>query len=503
MSRPEARCCSRPRPPSTRTEALPAASQPQLASSCSLAIRAIWNQGHVDEVAKLGRAASRFFAVFHVLLAQRLGTVLSASGDAERAEALAELASLCRDPSAFVFAQMLLRRLGSEPGPAGAPFRRVAEELEAAAAREPAHRELVRGIAPLLAAEPGVENVARAVRRSFEAKSLFAPTLDGLPRHSPLASERCTLEEPHIIAPGSLFASQVSSLLAASSGELRTGSGKVAAEVAALRSSIKAAEQGWVQSYAREFADAAAASGGAGDGGDGGGGPADGGWGVGGDGASASGGAWAEGWIWDLPPEYLRREQQQQQQQGGGGADLQPGLAYVPPNPLHSPALIEALLREVRCPPLLSSDKLCRSDVCSPRPRGSSLARATIITLSNLLRLPRLPCPGVLAEPPTALRKRRRRRRHCCHLRPARHGLRHAPGAGHHAQGPRCSSASRPGGVVRGHAVCGGDRGGSCRARGGGGPAELDPAAPHGPRLLQAGTQTCQGLSSHPFSGLG
>lgn len=173
-------------------------------SVSSLAIRTIWKHGHQDEVAKLGRAASRFFGIFHTLLAQRLGVVLTATTEAEReargrlccrhapvgvrdtdpsqqAEneallslhcgdhnfaapyaalcappttpfifclhhfpapqaAMAELLGLCRDPSAFAFAQMLLSRLGSEPGPAGGPFRRVAEELEASAARTPSQR---------------------------------------------------------------------------------------------------------------------------------------------------------------------------------------------------------------------------------------------------------------------------------------------------------------------------------------------------------------------------
>lgn len=132
----------------------------------SLAIQTIWAQNHTDEVAKLGRAASQFFGIFHVLLAQRLSVVLSAPTDAARDEAMAELSALCRDPNAFTFAQMLLRRLASEPGPAAGPFRRVAEELEATAAQDPGQRDLVRGIAPLLASEPGVEAVTRTVRGS-------------------------------------------------------------------------------------------------------------------------------------------------------------------------------------------------------------------------------------------------------------------------------------------------------------------------------------------------
>lgn len=137
----------------------------------------------------------------------------------------------------------------------------------------------------------------------------------------------------------SLTAPQVSQLLTVAGAEAKPG--KLASEVASLRASIEAAKQGWAATSGRDLAAAAAEDGARGDasGGDG--------WGdgsqVGPSGAGGKGGGWVEGWIWDLP-----QEQQPVEQPGQGGAEGQPPPAYVPPNPLHSPALIEALLREVR-----------------------------------------------------------------------------------------------------------------------------------------------------------
>jgi hypothetical protein len=66
------------------------------------------------------------------VLRRWVDSFLAAPSEAARDEAVAALRELAgASPSAFLFAQMLLTRLTSEPG--GAPLRRLAQELHAAA----------------------------------------------------------------------------------------------------------------------------------------------------------------------------------------------------------------------------------------------------------------------------------------------------------------------------------------------------------------------------------
>jgi len=90
-------------------------------------------QGHADEVAAVGLSLSSYFEVYHRLLARSLELVCSAATSAQLERLSADLAEACTaSQHTYAHAQQLLTRLASRQG--GATFRRLSQELEAAAA---------------------------------------------------------------------------------------------------------------------------------------------------------------------------------------------------------------------------------------------------------------------------------------------------------------------------------------------------------------------------------
>jgi hypothetical protein len=125
------------------------AEQHRACNTLGLAISLAWQRGHVEEVSRLGATAAASFDIFHGVLTRRLAAVLDAGCAEARAEAVEELRRLCGgSPATYLFTQMLLGKLGGEPG--GAPLRRLAQELEQGVPGATS-AALLRRMAPLLA----------------------------------------------------------------------------------------------------------------------------------------------------------------------------------------------------------------------------------------------------------------------------------------------------------------------------------------------------------------
>jgi hypothetical protein len=125
------------------------AEQHRACNTLGLAISLAWQRGHEEEVSRLGAAAAASFDIFHGVLTRRLAAVLDAACPAARAAAVDELRRLCGgSPATYLFTQMLLGKLGGEPG--GGPLRRLAQELERGVPDASA-AALLRRMAPLLA----------------------------------------------------------------------------------------------------------------------------------------------------------------------------------------------------------------------------------------------------------------------------------------------------------------------------------------------------------------
>jgi hypothetical protein len=93
-------------------------------------------QGFDDEVAAVGSSLSSYFEVYHRLLARRLELAVTASTPTQLERLSVELAEACAaSQHTYAHAQHLLAHLTSSPDShAAGLFRRLAQELEAAAA---------------------------------------------------------------------------------------------------------------------------------------------------------------------------------------------------------------------------------------------------------------------------------------------------------------------------------------------------------------------------------
>lgn len=105
-------------------------------------------QGHADEVAAVGSSLSSYFEVYHRLLARSLELAATAAAPGQLERLSGELAEACASGQhTYAHAQHLLAYLaardsssggdgsggGGSGGSNGTPFRRLAQELEAAA----------------------------------------------------------------------------------------------------------------------------------------------------------------------------------------------------------------------------------------------------------------------------------------------------------------------------------------------------------------------------------
>lgn len=99
------------------------------------AIRRIFDTGHDDEVAAVGSSLSSYFEVYHRLLVKRLTAAATAGSTAQLERASAELADACAaSQHTYTHAQHLVCHMASLGGQAGTVFRRLSQDLEAAAA---------------------------------------------------------------------------------------------------------------------------------------------------------------------------------------------------------------------------------------------------------------------------------------------------------------------------------------------------------------------------------
>jgi negative elongation factor C/D len=149
------------------------AEQHRACNTLGLAISLAWQRGHVDEVSRLGATAAASFDIFHGVLTRRLAAVLDAGCADARAEAVEELRRLCGgSPATYLFTQMLLGKLGGEPG--GAPLRRLAQELERGVPGATS-AALLRRMAPLLARSGADAAAVIAAGAVVEAAEAHAP----------------------------------------------------------------------------------------------------------------------------------------------------------------------------------------------------------------------------------------------------------------------------------------------------------------------------------------
>jgi negative elongation factor C/D len=89
-------------------------------------------QGHEEEVALVGGSLASYFEVYHRLLATRLAAAARATTSKQLSQIAAEIAESCvASQHTYVHAQQLLAAAASWPG--GAVFRRLSQEVEAAA----------------------------------------------------------------------------------------------------------------------------------------------------------------------------------------------------------------------------------------------------------------------------------------------------------------------------------------------------------------------------------
>ncbi|KAI8463314.1 MAG: TH1 protein [Monoraphidium minutum] len=132
------------------------------------AIRRIFDGGHDDEVAAVGSSLSSYFEVYHRLLARRLEAAAAATSGAALARLGGELAEACAaSQHTYAHAQHVLSHLSAHAG--GGVFRRMGQELEAAAAARHGGAK-VWAMQPLFVprdAGPGHREAVRLVSRAL------------------------------------------------------------------------------------------------------------------------------------------------------------------------------------------------------------------------------------------------------------------------------------------------------------------------------------------------
>uniref|UniRef100_A0A383VL51 Uncharacterized protein n=1 Tax=Tetradesmus obliquus TaxID=3088 RepID=A0A383VL51_TETOB len=141
------------------------------------AIQRILKQGHEEEVALVGGSLASYFEVYHRLLATRLAAAARATTSKQLAQIAAEIAESCvASQHTYVHAQQLLAAAASWPG--GGVFRRLGQEVEAAAVAQHGGTKVYQ-LQPLLVPLAASPEERRAVGLVSEVLTRTAPSLPG------------------------------------------------------------------------------------------------------------------------------------------------------------------------------------------------------------------------------------------------------------------------------------------------------------------------------------